>query len=63
MCNIYGGTEMMDNIYEEYQSMQDFIDKSIMGQPSLGKAVDNSIVYVMDENLKPQKVRVEYRNN
>ena len=47
---------MMDNIYEEYESMEEFENKSIEGQPSLGKAVDNSIVYIMDDNLLPKKV-------
>ena len=53
---------MMDNIYEEYESMQEFKDKSFDGQPSLGKAVDNSIVYIMDENLQPQKVFKIYKD-
>ena len=57
LSNIYGGTEMMDNIYEEYGSMKEFEDKmSNEHQPSLGKAVDNSVVFIMDENLKPKKV-------
>ena len=56
LCNIYGGTEMMDNIYEEYESMNEFEKKSLDGLPSLGKAVNNSIVYIMDETLNPQKV-------
>ena len=47
---------MMDNIYEEYESMEEFENKSIEGQPSLGKAVDNSIVFIMDDNLLPNKV-------
>ena len=54
LCNIYGGTEMMDNIYEEYASMEDFKMKALNGdQPSLGKAVDNSVIYIMDDNLRP----------
>ena len=47
---------MMDNIYEEYESMEEFENKSMEGQPSLGKAVDNSIVFIMDDNLLPKKV-------
>ena len=47
---------MMDNIYEEYESMNEFEKKSFDGLPSLGKAVNNSIVYIMDERLNPQKV-------
>ena len=48
---------MMDNIYEEYKSMEDFESKTLEDQqPSLGKAVDNSVVYIMDENLKPKQV-------
>ena len=47
---------MMDNIYEEYESMNEFEKKSLDGLPSLGKAVNNSIVYIMDETLNPQEV-------
>ena len=47
---------MMDNIYEEYESMEQFENKSMEGQPSLGKAVDNSIVFIMDDNLLTKKV-------
>ena len=35
---------------------EEFENKSIEGQPSLGKAVDNSIVFIMDDNLLPKKV-------
>ena len=48
---------MMDNIYEEYESMEDFKIKALQGHhPSLGHAVDNSVVYIMDENLRPKEV-------
>ena len=48
---------MMDNIYEEYESLKDFEDKASKDhEPALGKAVDNSVVYIMDKNLTPVKV-------
>ena len=48
---------MMDNIYEEYESIEDFTIKALEGiHPSLGHAVDNSVVYIMDENLRPKEV-------
>ena len=47
----------MDNIYEEYKTINNFEEKLLDGhEPSLGKAVDNSVVYIMDENLTPKKV-------
>ena len=53
---------MMDNIYEEYESMENFESKTSEDhQPSLGNAVDNSVVYIMDENLKPKKVCLIFR--
>jgi hypothetical protein len=55
---------MMDNIYEEYESMKEFDSKTLEDhQPSLGKAVDNSVVYIMDENLKPKKVCLIFRRS
>ena len=55
---------MMDNIYEEYESMKEFESKTLEDhQPSLGKAVDNSVVYIMDENLKPKKVCLIFRRS
>ena len=47
---------MMDNIYEVFESKEDFEAKSFEGQPSLGTAVDNSVVYIMDDKLTPLKV-------
>ena len=48
---------MMDNIYEVFESNEDFEAKSFEGQPCLGTAVDNSIVYIMDDKLTPIKVK------
>ncbi len=57
LANVYGGTEMMDNIYEEYLGLDDFKAKMLDGQkPSLGKAVDGSIIYIMNDDLDPVEV-------
>lgn len=48
---------MMDNIYEVYDTIDDFKSKALQGrQPSLGQAVDNSVVYMMNEALQPVEV-------
>lgn len=48
---------MMDNIYELYHTIDDFKSKALQErQPSLGQAVDNSVVYIMNEDLQPVEV-------
>ena len=50
LVNIYGGTEMMDNVYFVSKSLDEFKSQMDGGKVPLGRAVDNSVIFVM----KPQ---------
>lgn len=53
ISNFYGSTEMMDVTYESFTCAQDVMNSVFNEKIPIGRPVDNSRAYVLDDGLQP----------
>ncbi|CAG0895335.1 unnamed protein product [Darwinula stevensoni] len=54
LCNFYGSTEVMGDVtYEVFRSRQEALVKTHTGKVSIGRPIYNTILYVLDGDMRP----------
>lgn len=57
LCNFYGSTETMGDItYEVFSSANDVATKRDESASPIGRPIDNTIIYLLDDNHRPVEI-------